>query len=119
VPPDRGFHKSRAERYKNEGNDALAKGEAGRATDLYGVAIRLDPGNAVYHANKSMASYCLGRYRDSANQTCVAILNDGKYAKVWSRYGYAEVKQGRNKSVIQAYTTAIELAGGNATNAMR
>lgn len=90
VPPDRGFHKRRAERYKNEGNDALAKGEGGSAIDLYGVAIRLDPGNAVYHANKSMASYCLGRYRDSANQACVAILIDGKYAKAWSRYGYEQ-----------------------------
>lgn len=44
VPPDRGFHRSRAERYKNEGKDALAKDEAGRAIDLYGVAISLDPG---------------------------------------------------------------------------
>ena len=118
-PPETDELKAKAENYKKQGNDALAKKEYNKALELYTEAIRIDPSCAVYRANRSAALYSLQRYEESVGDAHMALRLDAKYAKAWSRYGLAAVKTDRTKKAIEAYENAILLAGKDATPSMR
>ena len=111
--------KAKAEEFKNQGNEALKKGEYDKAVDLYTEAIKLDLSNAIYRCNRSAALMGLERYEDAEEDAYVATVCDPKYAKAFSRLGMAVFKQGDAKRAKQAYERAIQVAGKNATPQMR
>ena len=72
-----------AERYKSQGNAALAGGMFSEAVDLYTKAIHLDPDNSVYFSNRSAAYASLKRFKealDDANEVWSGCAPTGSRA---------------------------------------
>ncbi|RHZ45157.1 tetratricopeptide repeat protein [Aspergillus thermomutatus] len=113
------LQKDKAENFKRQGNEATRKKQHQLALDLYTEAIKVNLGNAVYRNNRSGALYDLGRYPEALDDALVATKLDPTYAKAWARLGLAHLRLGRAKRAKEALQRAIELAGRNATDAMR
>ena len=117
--PDTVELKAEAEEFKKKGNEALSKKDYTKAMDFYTQAVKIDPWDAVYHSNRSAAFYAVERYRDAVADAYIATEMDPKYAKAWSRYGLALIKMSLGKRAIEAYETAITVAGNDATDVMK
>ncbi|CAK7215112.1 hypothetical protein SBRCBS47491_002371 [Sporothrix bragantina] len=117
--PQTDAEKSKADKLKNMGNEALKNKEYQKAADLYSEAINIDNGNAVYHCNKSAALVKLKKLEDAEHEAYVATLLDSTYAKAWSRLGMAMLEMGHAKRSKLAYEKSLAIAGKDATANMR
>ncbi|KAK3303068.1 uncharacterized protein B0T15DRAFT_419917 [Chaetomium strumarium] len=117
--PDTAEEKAEAEEFKEKGNDAMKRGEYQKAIDLYTEAIKIDLSNAVYRCNRSAALIEMHEFEAAEEDAYIATQLDPKYAKAWSRMGLAILKQGQGKRAKKAYEMALQVAGRDATPAMR
>lgn len=76
-----------AEKYKLEGNSKLSAQKYIEATVLYGKAIKFNPNNHIYYANRAASLSYLEKY-DAAIINCQkAIEINSNYPKVYGRLG--------------------------------
>eukprot|EP01046_Picozoa_sp_COSAG06_P106880 COSAG06_NODE_53181_length_301_cov_1.029703_1_plen_74_part_01 len=67
-----------AEDAKNDGNTALNEGRLDDAIACYSKAIELDPGNHVYHSNRSAANTRAKKFESAVSdaERCIALKPD-------------------------------------------
>jgi tetratricopeptide (TPR) repeat protein len=117
--PDTAEEKAKAEEFKEKGNEAMKLGDYQKAVDLYTEAIKIDLSNAVYRCNRSAALIEVNEFEAAEEDAYIATQLDPNYAKAWSRMGMAILKQGQGKRAKKAYERALQVAGKDATPAMR
>lgn len=100
-----------AEGIKARANVHFGKKEYAEAVALYGEAIRLDPGNHVYHSNESAALIELGEFEKAVESARRAVKCDGgkRYGKGFYRLGLALLKMGKGKDAVYNLKRAKEL----------
>ncbi|KAJ6523560.1 hypothetical protein B0H19DRAFT_972766 [Mycena capillaripes] len=79
----------RAQRLKLQGNALHERGEYQAAYEKYSEAIKEDPDNAVFYANRSATSLSMKEFLDAAHDAEKATKLDPKYAKAWARLANA------------------------------
>jgi hypothetical protein len=113
------MEKAKAEESKRMGDEALKRNQYKVASDLYTEAIRIDLMNAVYRFNRAAARLGLGNWQNAEEDAYIATKLDPKHANAWSRLGMTRLKRGQGKRAKKAYEKALEVAGKDATPAMR
>jgi len=99
----------KAEEYKMEGNQKLAAKQFAEAVECYSNAIKMNPSNSIYYANRAAAYSHLGNH-DSAIEDCKkSIASNPNYSKAHGRLGLAYFSQGKYKEAVGAYERALEL----------
>ena len=91
---------------------ALARPDAhSRCASFVRQAIRLDPGNHVYHSNESAALIELGEFDKAVESARRAVKCKGgnRYAKGFFRLGLALMKLGKGKEAVYNLNRAKEL----------
>eukprot|EP00958_Prasinococcus_capsulatus_P027652 scaffold5769_cov402-Prasinococcus_capsulatus_cf.AAC.1 len=104
---------AKAQQAKERGNEAFTKGEYGKASTQYSMAIRLDPGNHLYISNRSGAYCAMGNFEkalEDAN-TCIKLKPD--WAKGYSRKGAALVGMGQAGEGVKSYLRALQVEPNN------
>ncbi|KAF8913198.1 hypothetical protein CPB84DRAFT_526695 [Gymnopilus junonius] len=79
-----------AERLKPQGNEFHQKGQYKAAYRKYTEAIKEDPKNAIYYANRAASSLIMKEFMDAAHDARKATEVVPTYAKAWGRLGTAE-----------------------------
>jgi tetratricopeptide (TPR) repeat protein len=102
-----------AEKAKEDGNKAFAKGEFGVAAEHFTLAINLDPSNHVYHANRSAALLKIGKLEESLEDAHTAIKINPMYAKGHLRKGQALAVIGRVDLAVASMEQAVKLDPSN------
>ncbi|KAJ0410880.1 hypothetical protein ATCC90586_007916 [Pythium insidiosum] len=72
---------------KNEGNDSFKAGDFPKAVERYTEAIKREPTNAVYYANRAAAYTKLTSFVEAKRDCEKALELDPKYVKAYSRLG--------------------------------
>lgn len=91
---------------------ALARPDAhSRCASFVRQAIRLDPGNHVYHSNESAALIELGEFDKAVESARRAVKCDGgkRYGKGFYRLGLGLMKLGKGKEAVYNLNRAKEL----------
>ncbi|KJA23167.1 hypothetical protein HYPSUDRAFT_163391 [Hypholoma sublateritium FD-334 SS-4] len=104
---------SNAERLKAQGNEFHQKGQYQAAHRKYTEAIKEDPTNAIYYANRAASSLAMNEYLDAAGDANKAKDLDPNYAKAWSRLGSATFASSFRAlaaydASVNAWKTALE-----------
>ena len=103
-----------AERYKSQGNAALAGGMFSEAVDLYTKAIHLDPDNSVYFSNRSAAYASLKRFKEALDDANEVVGLRADWVKGHTRRGAALSGLKKHEEARKAYVKAVSLEPGNA-----
>jgi tetratricopeptide (TPR) repeat protein len=102
-----------AEKAKEDGNKAFAKGDFALATENFTLAINLDPNNHVYYANRSAALLKMAKLDDALDDADRAIKINPLYAKGHLRKGQALAIIGRIDLAVTAMEEAVRLDPNN------
>ncbi|KAI0159566.1 hypothetical protein GGR57DRAFT_428966 [Xylariaceae sp. FL1272] len=117
LPTDE--EKARAEDLKVQGNKAMNAKDYPKAIDLYGQALALNPGNALFLSNRA-AAYSAAKDHESARADAeAAVSSDPTYTKAWSRLGLARYALGDAKGSMEAYKKGIEYEGNGGSDPMK
>ena len=88
-------------------------GDAARAIDLIGQAVRLDPAEGLYQLNLANALRVAGRTEDALpHYVRAAMLSPERYA-AWLNLGQLRAERGEAKEAIAALRRALQVAPGN------
>lgn len=109
-----------AEVYKTRGNEALAAKRYHEALTAYTEAIRLNPNNAVYWANRAAVQAALESHEEALEDAKQAIGINPGYAKGHGRKGAALYALERFDEAVEAYEEALlaEPANANTKSAL-
>ncbi|KAF9115684.1 hypothetical protein BGX27_006928 [Mortierella sp. AM989] len=107
--------KKNAEELKVAGNRKVNEKDYAEAIRLYGEAIVLNPGNAVYYANRAAAYSQMGDHQNAIKDSLKAAEVDPAYSKAYSRLGHAYFSVGKYKEAVTAYEKGLALEPNNAT----
>ena len=102
--------KSAAESAKNAGNALLAKQDHQGACDKYTEAIKLNPTNAIYYANRAATHINLKRYREAVADCRSSIEIDENYPKSHYRLGQALSALGDYAGCLPPFERALALS---------
>ncbi|KAI8854405.1 hypothetical protein BC829DRAFT_379888 [Chytridium lagenaria] len=105
--------KAKAEALKGAGNKLMADRKYAEAIAKYTEAIELDPGNAVYYANRAAAYSQSGDHANAVEDAKLAVEADPDYSKAYSRMGHAHFCLGDFKEAVDAYERGLRLDPGN------
>jgi len=111
--------KDKAEKLKSQGNAAIQKKDYPAAIDYYTQALNLVPLNPIYLSNRAAAYSGSGNHEDAASDAEMAVAADPKFAKAWSRLGFARYALGDAKGAMEAYKSGIDAEGNGGSEAMR
>ena len=104
---------------KSKGNAAMAQKEYASAIDLYGKALELHPGNAIYLSNRAAAHSAAKDHQSAKVDAEAAVAIDPQYTKGWSRLGLAKFALGDARGALDAYAKGIEHEGNGGSDAMK
>lgn len=93
----------KAEQIKTEANELFQKCKYAKAVELYDKAIELNPGVAIYFANRAFAYSKLEQYGAAIADASTAISLDPLYAKAYYRRGSAYVCLGKYKVGVKDF----------------
>ncbi|KAK3614095.1 hypothetical protein LTR56_027486, partial [Elasticomyces elasticus] len=110
---------AKAELLKEQGNRALKVKNYLEAANSYTEALKIGGSNAVYICNRSAAYTYLGKHDGALLDAWIAKELDPTYAKAWARLGAALLRAGDLDSAVEAYETAVQLAGEGVTRTMK
>ena len=108
-----------SERYKSEGNAAMARKDHKAAIELYSKAIAISPMNPIYLSNRAAAYSASHKHAEACTDAEMAVAADPKYTKAWSRLGLARFVLGDAKGSMEAYAKGIEYEGNGGSEAMK
>eukprot|EP00020_Sapocribrum_chincoteaguense_P001986 CAMPEP_0170744690 /NCGR_PEP_ID=MMETSP0437-20130122/7910_1 /TAXON_ID=0 /ORGANISM="Sexangularia sp." /LENGTH=376 /DNA_ID=CAMNT_0011083391 /DNA_START=141 /DNA_END=1271 /DNA_ORIENTATION=+ len=101
--------KEQAEKKKVEGNNFMREGKHSAAAASYAEAIRLDPKNAVYFANRAAALMGMGEYAEALEDANEAISLDPQYVKAYNRAAAAMLQLGDVEGALERYEDSLAL----------
>ena len=102
-----------AERYKAQGNTALAGGMTEEAVRLYTLAIREDPFSEVYFSNRSAAYATLARFKEALEDADEVVRLKPAWVKGHTRRGAALSGLKKHEEARKAYLKACEFDPAN------
>ena len=105
---------SKAEALKVEANQHFKDEEYQQAADLYSAAIELNPNNAVYYANRSIANLRLENFGYALTDASKAIECDSKYLKAYYRRAAAHMALGKYKLALMDYERVYKVRPNDA-----
>jgi len=111
--------KEEAEKLKSLGNAAIREKNYEKAIEHYTAALDLVPLDPIYLSNRAAAYSGLGQHEDAVSDAEMATAADPKFAKAWSRLGFAKFALGKPKESMEAYEKGIEAEGSGGSDAMR
>jgi tetratricopeptide (TPR) repeat protein len=104
---------SRVQELYEEATAAREAGDFGRAIELYGEAVAIDPGYADGWLNLGFAYYEAGEYAEVEEPLLKALrLGTDRVADAWRILGSARENLGNYGSALEAYDEAITAGGG-------
>lgn len=92
-----------AEVFKTDANEQFKRERYAQAADLYTKAIELNPNNAVYHANRSIANLRQENFGYALADASKAIECDAAYTKAYYRRAAAHMALGKYKLALRDY----------------
>jgi tetratricopeptide (TPR) repeat protein len=101
-----------AEDHKNKGNEFFKKKNYALALREYSTAQRLDPSNAVYCYNRSIAYFHLSNFAECEKDATKALSLDARYTKAFVRRGLAREAQAKFELALQDFEAADALEPG-------
>ncbi|RUP49773.1 hypothetical protein BC936DRAFT_141527 [Jimgerdemannia flammicorona] len=105
----------KAEGLKAAGNRKVTDRNYPEAIKLYSEAIKLNPSNAVYYANRAAAYSQQGDHDSAIVDSLKAAEVDPKYSKAYSRAGHAYFSLGKYQEAVDAYEKGLTLDPQNPT----
>nr|XP_032826831.1 small glutamine-rich tetratricopeptide repeat-containing protein alpha isoform X1 [Petromyzon marinus]XP_032826832.1 small glutamine-rich tetratricopeptide repeat-containing protein alpha isoform X1 [Petromyzon marinus] len=105
--------RTRADKYKNEGNQYMREERYSEAVECYTHAIELHQQNAVYFCNRAAAYSKLSNYVGAVQDCERAIVIDPNYSKAYGRMGLALTSLGKHEEAVEFYRRAVELDPDN------
>ncbi|KAK5069318.1 hypothetical protein LTR64_008386 [Lithohypha guttulata] len=104
--------------FQKRGDVALENHKYQEAEDLYTKAFEIGGTNAVYLCKRSDASFSLSKYAEAVYDASIATQFDPKLVEGWVRLGAAQGKLNNLNQTVEAYNTAVQLAGLSVTPAI-
>jgi len=77
------------------------------------------PLNPIYLSNRAAAYSGAGQHEDAVNDAELAVAADPKFAKAWSRLGFAKFALGDANGSMEAYKEGIDAEGNGGSEAMK
>ena len=105
--------KEQAERYKAQGNQALAGGITEEAVRLYTLAISEDPFSEVYFSNRSAAYASLKQFKEALDDADEVVRLKPNWVKGHTRRGAALSGLKKHEESRKAYLKACDFDPGN------
>ncbi|OQR92565.1 hypothetical protein ACHHYP_03500 [Achlya hypogyna] len=99
---------------KNEGNDHFKNGDFPKAVASYSEAIKRDPTNPVYYANRAAALTKLTSFPDAKADCEKALALDPKYVKAYSRLGAIQFFMKEYHKAMESYQKGLDIDPENA-----
>lgn len=94
---------------KTKGNEKFKAGDFPGAVELYSEAIKRDPENAVYYANRAAAYTKLTSFNEAKTDCDKALKLDPKYVKAWSRLAAIQCFMKEYHKAMDSYKKGLEL----------
>ncbi|NP_001404084.1 serine/threonine-protein phosphatase 5 isoform 2 [Mus musculus] len=107
-PPADGTLK-RAEELKTQANDYFKAKDYENAIKFYSQAIELNPGNAIYYGNRSLAYLRTECYGYALGDATRAIELDKKYIKGYYRRAASNMALGKFRAALRDYETVVKV----------
>jgi tetratricopeptide (TPR) repeat protein len=89
----------------------LQKGDAARAAEIIGQAIRVDASNAVAHFNLALAVQRLGRQAEALESYDRAVAANPRFSQAYSNRGVVLQELARLDEALSSYDVAIAIDG--------
>uniref|UniRef100_A0A0K2T5Q1 protein-serine/threonine phosphatase n=1 Tax=Lepeophtheirus salmonis TaxID=72036 RepID=A0A0K2T5Q1_LEPSM len=103
TTPVREEDKKRAEEFKQQANKHFQEEHYNYAIECYTKAIEIDPSNAVYYANRSIANLRLESFGYALEDASKSIEIDRTYLKAYYRRAAAYMALGKFKFALKDY----------------
>lgn len=107
IDPDK------AEKAKAEGNEFFKSGEFPKAVERYTEAIKRNPENAIYYANRAAAYTKLTSFMEAKKDCEKALDLDPKYVKAWTRMAAIQFLMKEYHKARQSYEKGLEIDPNN------
>ncbi|VTJ71005.1 Hypothetical predicted protein [Marmota monax] len=107
-PPADGALK-RAEELKTQANDYFKAKDYENAIKFYSQAIELNPSNAIYYGNRSLAYLRTECYGYALGDATRAIEIDKKYIKGYYRRAASNMALGKFRAALRDYETVVKV----------
>ncbi|XP_063456493.1 serine/threonine-protein phosphatase 5 isoform X1 [Pan paniscus] len=107
-PPADGALK-RAEELKTQANDYFKAKDYENAIKFYSQAIELNPSNAIYYGNRSLAYLRTECYGYALGDATRAIELDKKYIKGYYRRAASNMALGKFRAALRDYETVVKV----------
>jgi len=104
----------KAEGLKAQANQFFKDEKYQQAADLYSEAIDLNPNNAVYYANRSIANLRMENFGYALSDASKAIETDAKYLKAYYRRAAAYMALGKYKLALKDYERVYKVRPNDA-----
>ena len=98
---------------KAVGNTFFKEGNFPDAVKQYSEAIKRDPSNAVYYANRAAAYTKLTCFNEAKQDCDKALALDPKYVKAWSRLGAIQFFMKEYHKALESYQKGLDLEPEN------
>ncbi|XP_072286726.1 serine/threonine-protein phosphatase 5 [Pyxicephalus adspersus] len=98
-----------AEELKEKANEYFRVKDYDRAVQYYTEAITLDPNNAIYYGNRSLAYLRTECYGYALADASRAIQLDAKYIKGYYRRAASNMALGKLKAALKDYETVVKV----------
>ncbi|CRK90452.1 CLUMA_CG004156, isoform A [Clunio marinus] len=92
-----------AEKFKEEANSYFKNKDYDKAIELYTKAIEIDPHNAVYYANRSLANLRQESFGYALNDALSSMKSDPGYLKAYYRRAAAHMSLGKFKLALSDF----------------
>lgn len=98
-----------AEALKTQANEFFKGKDYEKAVEFYSRAIELNPGNAIYYGNRSLAYMRTECYGYALADATRAIELDKKYVKGYYRRAASNMALGKFKAALRDYETVVKV----------
>lgn len=108
-----------AEKYKVQGNSAMASRSYAQALDAYSQAIQLSPNGPqshVYYSNRAASLCYLERYKDAETDSLKSLELNPTYGKAHARLGLSRFFSHDYAGAVEAYTSALKFDHDNSAS---
>jgi tetratricopeptide (TPR) repeat protein len=108
-----------AEKFKVQGNSAMASRAYAQALEAYSQAIKLSPNGTqshVYYSNRAASLCYLERYEDAEKDSLKSLELNPSYGKAHARLGLSRFFSHDYSGAVEAYTAALQYDQDNSAS---
>lgn len=117
--PESAQEAAEAVAFSNQASAALQSGKFQEAVDLYTKALETGGADAEYNRQRSASLIGLKKYPEALSDAWISKELDPQNAQAWSCVGAAYLHYGNLDPAVEAYETAMQLAGQDVDATMK